>query len=55
MTKVPREPFEIWLKDQNTHDRVQPVAGTALDAYFIKLRVYHTLKPTLWQRLKGWK
>ncbi|GAB7171408.1 MULTISPECIES: hypothetical protein [Lactiplantibacillus] len=55
MRKVPHKPFEIWLKQQNTHDRMQPVVGTALDAYLIKLRVYHTLKPTLWQRLKGWK
>lgn len=47
--------FKAWSEHKNTHDRMQPVVGTALDAYLIKLRVYHTLKPTLWQRLKGWK
>lgn len=53
MKKVSHKPFEIWLKQQNTHDRVQPVAGTSLDTELIKLRVYRTPKPTFWQRLKG--
>ncbi|VDG31498.1 hypothetical protein [Lactobacillus plantarum] [Lactiplantibacillus mudanjiangensis] len=55
MKKVPRRPFEIWLKSQNTHDRVQPVTGTKLENKQNILCIYHTLKPTLWQRLKGWK
>ena len=55
MKKVSRKPFEIWLKQQNTHDRVQPVTGIKSDVYLINLCVHHTLKRGFWQRLKGWK
>ncbi|WP_171000622.1 hypothetical protein [Lactiplantibacillus pingfangensis] len=54
MKKVSRVPFEIWLKQQNTHHRLQPVAGTKLEVNQIYLRVYHTPKPSVWQRVRGW-
>jgi len=54
MKKVSRKPFETWLKQQNTHHRLQPVAGTKLDARLIKSRVYHTPKPSVWQRVRRW-
>jgi len=55
MKKVSHKPFENWRKQQNTHDWAQPIAGTKLELNQIYLRVYHTPKPTVWQRLWGWK
>ncbi|WP_301700112.1 hypothetical protein [Lactiplantibacillus plantarum] len=47
--------FKAWSEHKNTQHRVQPMSGIALDAYLIKLRVYHTPKPHLWQQVWGWK
>jgi len=55
MKKVSRRPFEDWLKQQNTHSRVQPAMGTKLEINQTILCIYHTPKPSFWQRLKGWK
>lgn len=47
------KPFGIWLKQQNTCYRVQPVTGTKLKNNQIKLHVYGTSRKNLWQQLKG--
>lgn len=54
MKKVTRKPFDIWLEQQNTHTRLQPTAGTKLDACLINSCVYHTPKPSVWQRVRRW-
>lgn len=54
MRKVPRKPFEIWLEQQNTHHRLQPVAGTKLEIAQIIFRVNNTPKQTFLQRVRGW-
>lgn len=54
MKKVSHKPFEIWLEQQNTHDRVQPITGIKSDVYLINLQLHHTPKPSVWQRVRGW-
>ena len=54
MSKVSRKVFEAGFKQQNTHTRLQPNAGTKLDARLINLCIYHTPKPSVWQRVRGW-
>lgn len=53
MRKVPRKPFEIWLEQQNTHDRLHPNVGIDLSANQTNLHVYRTSKTHLLQRLWG--
>lgn len=51
MRKVSHKPFEIWLEQQNTHDRLHPNAGIELKANQTNLQVYRTSKTNLLQRL----
>ncbi|MDQ7937069.1 hypothetical protein RA086_05435 [Lactiplantibacillus sp. WILCCON 0030] len=39
---------------KNVHDWVQPIMNTKFETHQILFRIYHTPKPTLWQRVWGW-
>ena len=54
MRKVAHKPFEIWLKQQNTHDRLHPNAGMNIEIYQTNSHVYRTTKLSFLQRLRGW-